>query len=400
MKVLIVTPSYSPVVGGSEVLARTLSIKLNELGIHTDVMTLNMDRKWNPIWREKVERDGSFNVLKMPALNPFSIFRINPLYYPLRINVLVKPDFKNRFKEYDIIHFLSEADLTFPIFSYSTQKPKIMHCAGVQGLHLQYRANRSRIFKRLFVRVFRRLADLYIVSSPNETTVLLDMGVPQNRILVMPYAVEEYFRPSRKKKSNNLVLFVGRIDKAKGLHVLLDSLAYLNLRTKVAVIGPINDPSYFREIQKKWREVNEIGFHAVKYLGEIDQKNLLPWYQKATVLVRPDLQRVSGGLTALEALACGTPVIGTGNYVVRDNINGIIVPSNDPKRLAWAIYRILKDRELRERYGRQGRLIIEQYFSWKSFLTKLIRTYQRMLSEDEIPVHTKEESNTRAPQVR
>jgi glycosyltransferase involved in cell wall biosynthesis len=117
----------------------------------------------------------------------------------------------------------------------------------------------------------------------------------------------------------------------------------------------------------------------VKYLGEIEQKDLLPWYQKATVVVRPDLLRNSGGFTALEALACGTPVIGTGNFVVRDNVNGIIVPSNDPKSLAWAIYRILEDRKLGEEYGRQGRLIVEQYFSWKTSLTKLVRTYQRML---------------------
>jgi glycosyltransferase involved in cell wall biosynthesis len=380
MKVLIVTPSYFPIVGGSETMVRDLSINLNRIGVNVDVLTFSMDKKWKSYFRNSTEQSGSFKVIRVPAVNPFSNFMINPLYNVLRINVFPKLGFKRELQKYDIIHFVGEADLTLPIFSYSIKKPKIMHCVSLQTLHSQYRVSRSRIFRKLFVRVFPRLADLYIVPTPDEITVLLGLGVPKNRILVFPYIVdEEYFRPGRNKKSDNLVLFVGRITKIKGLHVLLDSLAYLNLRAEVVVIGSADDPSYFREIQKKFHEVNEVGFHTVKYLGEIEQKDLLPWYQKATVVVRPDLLRNSGGFTALEALACGTPVIGTGNFVVRDNVNGIIVPSNDPKSLAWAIYRILEDRKLGEEYGRQGRLIVEQYFSWKTSLTKLVRTYQRML---------------------
>lgn len=362
-------------------MARTLSIKLNKLGIHTDIMSFNMNKTWTPTWSEKVERDGSFNVFKMPALNPFSNFSINPLCHSLRINVLPKPNFKKKFKEYDVIHFLGEADLTFPIFSYSTQKPKIMHCVTVKGLHMQYRIHRARILKKLFMKVFPKLADLYIVSSPDEVKVLLDMGVPEYKILVLPLGVDtQIFRPDKTKKLDSLLLFVGRIDKNKGLHILLKSLSYLSFKTQVAIIGPRMDTRYFEEIEKMCHKINEEGFHTVTYLGSMRQNDLVPWYQKATVLVRPDLLAVSGGNTAMEALACGTPVIGTGNYVVKHDSNGIIVPSNNPEKLAEALHKLLADKKLRERYEKEGRIIMEQCFGWERLTLALINVYERMLN--------------------
>jgi glycosyltransferase involved in cell wall biosynthesis len=382
MKVLIVTPSYLPIIGGSEILARTLSIKLNELRIRTDIMAFNMDKTWNPTWGEKIERDGSFSVFKIPALNPFSTFPINPFYHSLRIHVLPKPHFKNRFREYDIIHFLGEADLTFPILSCSIQKPKIMHCVAVKGLYAQYQVHRSRILKKIFTRVFPRLADLYMVSSYDEVKVLTSLGVPQRKILILPYGIDtKIYRPDERKKHDDLILFVGRIDENKGLHVLLESLSYLSFKTQVAIIGPRLDNRYFEKIRKKCHKISEEGVHTVKYLGRIRRDDLVPWYQMATVLVRPDLLGVSGGLTGLEALACGTPVIGTGNHVVIHNVNGIIVLSNNPKELARALYKLLVDKKLREKYGREGRKIIEQVFSWKPIVTRLIRVYEKMLDD-------------------
>jgi len=73
MKVLFVTPSYYPIVGGSEVLTRILTAKLNEMGIHADIMTLNMDRKWSPVWKAKTAKDGQATVFKEPAIIRFQV---------------------------------------------------------------------------------------------------------------------------------------------------------------------------------------------------------------------------------------------------------------------------------------------------------------------------------------
>jgi len=67
MRVLMVTPSYFPIIGGGEVILRSLSKKLMEMGIHTDILTYNMDQKWKPRWKAKMEKIDGIDVYKIPA---------------------------------------------------------------------------------------------------------------------------------------------------------------------------------------------------------------------------------------------------------------------------------------------------------------------------------------------
>ena len=380
MKVLIVTPSYFPMVGGSETLVRAMCTRLNKLGIRSDIMTLHMNKKWKPIWSEKTEQSGLFSVFKVPALNPFPFAFAGPLYYPLRINVLPRLDFRKKLEDYDIIHFLGEADLSLAIFSVSIQKPKIMHCVGVPGLGEQFR--RHPIMRKFFTRIFRNLAGLYIVFSPEEREVLADLGITKNRTMLWAYGVDtDVFRPDESKKVDNLILFVGRIHRVKGLHVLLKSIRLLRFKVRVVIIGPILDLEYFEYIKRMSMVINKEGFHTVEYLGNLGQTDLISWYQKAAVLVRPDLVGASGaGLSTMEALACGTPVIGVQNHVVRDRIDGRIVRPNDPAMLAKSFRELLEKKELALRYGREGRRIIEQDYNLKTALNRLVEIYEQMLS--------------------
>jgi len=65
----MVTPGFHPVKGGTETVVRNLSMELNRIGVDTDVMTFNMDRKWNPKWSGKTERIDRTTVFRVPALN-------------------------------------------------------------------------------------------------------------------------------------------------------------------------------------------------------------------------------------------------------------------------------------------------------------------------------------------
>lgn len=383
MKVLIVTPSYFPMIGGSETLVQTLSTKLNKAGIHTDIMAFNMDKKWSPIWSERIEQYDYFKVFKVPALNPFPFLRSSPLHYPLRLNVLPKLDFKRKFEDYEIIHFLGEADLSLPFFSRSIQKPKIMQCVSVPILGEQFR--RHAYMKKLFVKIFPTLANIFVVSSSEDKRVLLDLDIPPDKVLIWHYGIDtDVFRPREGMKLDNLILFVGRIDRIKGLHVFLRSLHMLKFKTQVVIIGPVSDSGYFKQINKMSLQINKEGVHTVKYIGSVNQRDLVPWYQKATVLVRPDLVGPSGaGISTMEALACGTPVIGVQNHAVRDGIDGRIIPPNNPTKLAESINVILTDKELAAKYGKEGRRIMEEEFSLKAVLKGLVRIYEDLLSYQE-----------------
>jgi len=381
MKILLVTPSYFPITGGSEVLTRDLSSKLGQRGLHVDVMTLNMNEKWNPCWKEETRKEGSINVFKVPAVNPVPNLP-NPLYNLLRINVLPKPTFLSKLKSYDIIHFIGEADLSFPILSYFIKKPKIMQCVGIfrNGGIYQYYMSKRPYLRRTFVKFFPHLANRFIVYPHEEKKLLSELGVPMDKIIVLPLGIDiNIFQKNKKEKVNNLILFVGRIDRIKGLHILLNALRYLKTPTQLAIIGPKWDEKYYKEIQQISQAINKNGVHSVKLLGSIDHDALTKWYQKAAILVTPYLYETFSYVT-LEALACGTPVVSTGAHILEGGSDGILVTPKDPIRLAEAIETLLLDKELREEYGKSGTRLVKKYFSWESVINRLINVYNDLLT--------------------
>jgi len=126
--------------------------------------------------------------------------------------------------------------------------------------------------------------------------------------------------------------------------------------------------------------INENGVHKVKLLGPMDQSDLVPWYQKAAVLVCPFLYETFSTVT-LEALACGTPVVSTGTHLLKNGSDGILVTPKNPRKLATAIKKLLENRKMREKLGREGRKLIEQHFSWESVVKKLAKVYKDMLDD-------------------
>jgi glycosyltransferase involved in cell wall biosynthesis len=367
----MITPSYYPIKGGAEAVIRNLSIKLNEIGVHTDVMTFNMNRTWDSFWQAKIERIDSIKVFKIPALNWFPMTHSDRI--TLGIN-LIPGRFRAFLKNYDILHFHG-GDLTFPLFSCSIKKPKIFH------LH----ALSSDFYKRYFLSrlIFKHIADVYISISQLMSKELVELGIPQDKIRYIPNGVDvKIFRPSGKKE-DNLVLFVGRITFAKGLHILLESLDYLRKPTHLVIIGPTDwDAEYFCKMLKRIDRENKKGPHKITYLGAQDQQIIKKWYQRAAIFVLPSF-REAFPVVNLEALACETPVIATNvggiPDVIRDKENGIIVPQNNAHRLAEAIQCLLDNEDVRIKFGREGRKLIMKHFSSEIIGKKLCQIYREML---------------------
>jgi glycosyltransferase involved in cell wall biosynthesis len=376
MKVLLTTPSYFPIVGGSETLTRALAHTLNEQGITTDVMTFNMQKKWSPLWKLETSKDGPTVIFKEAAFNPLRDLP-NPLSNVFRVNVFPNPNFAKKLREYDVIHFISEADLSFPAFSLFVKRPKLFHCCALYargGIYKYYTSDRPP-FGRFFRKFFPHLADAFIVSSLEEKTLLSGLNVAPSRIFVIPQGVDiRTFRPDLSKKIENLVLFVGRIDKIKGLHVLLDALHYIETPVHLTAIGPILDQAYAEKLRKETLAINGKSQHSVTFLGSLDQKDLAEWYQKASVLVCPYLYEACSSVIR-ESLASGTPVISTGSHLTEDGRDGILLTSRNPQSLARSVDSLLRDRRKREILGKEGRRTIELHFSWHHFARKLVELY-------------------------
>ena len=366
----MVTPTYFPVIGGSETTVRKLTTGLNKIGIQTDIMTFNMDRLWQPRWQAETEiSDEGFRIFKIPGLNWFPITHSDRI--TMGIN-LVPGRFTNLLHEYDIVHFHGE--LSFPLFSYFSKKHKIFH---LHGLRIEF-------FKRYFLPrlILENIAQAYICLTERMKNELIQLGIPQRKIRCLPNSVDmEFFRPS-KEREENMILFVGRLHYIKGLHVLLESLSYLKRPVELVIIGPpAQDSKYQRHIMNLVSSENSKHVHKVRYLGEKNQKDVLEWYQRASIFVLPSIYEAMG-IVNLEALACETPVIATkvGGIpeVVVDKKTGILVEPNSALALANAIQYLMDNPEERRKLGKEGRKWVVRNFSEETTLQKLQSIYDEL----------------------
>jgi D-inositol-3-phosphate glycosyltransferase len=196
-----------------------------------------------------------------------------------------------------------------------------------------------------------------------------------------------------------VVLFVGRIQRLKGLEVLLRAFHYArstdaSLDARLVIVGGLPeaaDPASneFREITRLQRLARRLRIaDQVTFVGAVQHQQLPLYYAAADVTVMPSSYE-SFGLVAVESLACGTPVIasrvGGLASIVRDGETGFLVPWRDPHLFADRIVHLLKNDRLRTRMGLQARPSVER-FGWDSIAEQHFELYQELLAERRSPV--------------
>jgi len=375
MRILMVTPFYYPILGGTESFIANISVKLNEMGVSTDVMTFNIDQTWKPwsinkIQKFRVEKINGLHIIKIPALT------LLPTRIMFRVN-FIPGKFLDRFDEYDIVHFHNDVDLSFPLFSYFVRKPKILHCHCLSITFNSYKNN------PLHNLLLKKLADVYIVPSFFAYKLITSLNIPKKRVEIVPNSVDvAKFRPSKVDRIENLLLFVGRLDSKKGIFVLLKALNHLKTRVHLTIIGPPSRPWIFKKLLFLVRRINEKNVHQVTYLGVLRPNEVIKWYQKASIFVCPSLSE-SFGIVNLEALSCATPVVATDvggiPEVVKHHENGILVPPGDSVKLAEGIQYLLDNDEVRRKFGQQGRKWVVENFSPEKVAMKLCQIYKKVI---------------------
>jgi len=178
-----------------------------------------------------------------------------------------------------------------------------------------------------------------------------------------------------------LLLYVGRIAPIKGLETLLDALGCLRgagMAARLAVVGGETDEPIDGHEADVRRRAAGLGLgDAVTFVGAQPQQCLRDWYVAADVTVLPSYYE-SFGMVALEAMACGSPVVasrvGGLQSTVRDGVTGLLVPEGDPCALAETITRVLGDGALRWRLGREGQRWAAQH-RWPCVGEAICREY-------------------------
>jgi D-inositol-3-phosphate glycosyltransferase len=232
-------------------------------------------------------------------------------------------------------------------------------------------------------------ADAVVAASEHERDLLVNLyGAAPQRIEVIPCGVDPVrFHPLERTACRRelglgaepVVVFVGRLEPLKGAELLIDALAYLEGVTLLVVGGDARSAGYQADLHR--RAVQRGVVAQVRFVGAVPQERLPLYYNAADVCAVPSFYE-SFGLVALEAMACGVPVVaarvGGLTATVRDGTNGFLVPWRDPAMFADRIGRLVRDPVLRGRMGRAARATAER-FTWAGVSRQLDGLYVRLL---------------------
>jgi glycosyltransferase involved in cell wall biosynthesis len=258
------------------------------------------------------------------------------------------------------------------------------------------------------LRMARRIAQVDAVfGSSDHITGLVQRRFPQyaDRCHTVYNGVDpEAFQVSTDDDDgdgdNGAIVFVGRVSPEKGVHDLLEAMPEVARRVpgvRLDVVGPVgalarsfivdvsDDPLvaglarlYDRDYGDTLRELaDRCPDGSVRFLGSQSHADVVRLVGDADVLVNPSYSE-SFGMSLVEALACGTPVVATrvGGMpeIVRDDA-GILVERSDPAGLVDALVRMLDDVDLRRRCGEAGRRRVESTFAWTSIAARAETLY-------------------------
>ncbi len=237
-------------------------------------------------------------------------------------------------------------------------------------------------FPLIMQRLVIRMVDLVITSSKIGVQELTNaFGVRKEKIRLVFSGIDAGFFQAgggRDKKRQGL-LFVGNAqDPKKGIITLLEAMTLLDEKIRLTIVDEEEPAKFYAPDLVRKMGLSE----RVTFTGRVSAEELVEYYCRAEILVIPSLFE-GFGLPAVEAMACGTPVVaaamGALSEVVGADGAGILVPPSDCRAQAQAIGDLLEDKDKREEMGRRGRKRVEDNFSWQKTAKGTAEVYTELL---------------------
>jgi len=338
---LNVNKMYYPEIGGVEVTAQRIA----ELGLEVFEKSI-------------VITFSKQNVLAEESLNGVHVIRLNSVirHDPIRLS----PRFGSTLKKYAqentvaVFHFPSvQSELFFYNNDIKAKKICFYHSDIVGWGAL------GNAYNRLIVPKFLSKMDLIVVTSPNYRDTSPFLRSFLDKVRVIPSFVDtKHFRPTQETKrreicslldcsnDSRIVMYIGRFGRYKGLDYLVKAIALLPDNYFLVLIGDGPERMKIESLVTDLKLENRVlRLDHVKY-------DVLPeYYRAADVFVLPSIDRGEAfGLVAVEAMACGVPVVttelGTGtSFHNIDGVTGMVVQPRNEKALADAISEICETRD-------------------------------------------------------
>ncbi|OFW16284.1 MAG: hypothetical protein A3F70_03725 [Acidobacteria bacterium RIFCSPLOWO2_12_FULL_67_14] len=211
------------------------------------------------------------------------------------------------------------------------------------------------------------LSDWVVAPSPAVAESIRLAGFAGRGTFVVPFGADtDAFRPAAQPRgaARFRAVFAGRLEVRKGVHYLLDAWQRAGLDGELVIAGPPSSEQYLARIRQLYSG-------NVVEAGNLVQPQLAALFSTADVFVFPSLSEGSA-VVVYEALASGLPCIVTAESgsVVRDGIEGFLVPSRNVAAICDRLQRLYHDPEMRQRMARAARVRASE-FTWATYHHKI-----------------------------
>ena len=228
--------------------------------------------------------------------------------------------------------------------------------------------------ERLWGSYVRRTARTLVALDPIARARALVGGFPEENVVVLPPGIDpRAYRPGlssaliqRHGISGRILLYVGRVERGRGLEVLVHAFA--------KTVGQRDDWSLVIAGEGSARaetraSIDRLGIGSrVQWLGRVREEELPGLFSVSTLLAVPALDDVVRGKNIMRAMACGLPVLASDRpslrALVEPDASGLLVPAGDAAAWTDALRRASMSPDARRRWGRRGREIAESRLSW------------------------------------
>jgi D-inositol-3-phosphate glycosyltransferase len=389
--------------GGMNVYVRALAAELGRQGVHVDVFTRSQDEHV-----PHVLHDLGFGnrVVHVPAGPERPMPKKELAGHIPEFVAGIKQFAAERSLHYDIIHshywqsglaaegLQAEWDVPIVHMFHTLGEMKNRIATHESEKEGSYRLDGERrvlkVANKIIAATLAEQAQLqWLYKADLRKVIVIPPGVDTCHFYPIP--VEEAKDYLGIPREDRMILFVGRIEPLKGLDTLIKAMSCLRVMdferpAYLAIIG--GDPAApLEQMSAEMVRLQSICHdlcmgRMVVFLGKRGQDTLPYYYSAAEALVMPSHYE-SFGMVALEAMACGTPVVasqvGGLAFLVQDGLTGYHVPDQDEDALCDRLTRLLGDSALRAQMGAAAAEYARGY-SWEHIARKLITVYQNLLS--------------------
>lgn len=412
LRIALLAYRGKPHVGGQGVYVRHLSKALADLGHHVEVLGGQpfpvLDDRIPLIELPSLDIYNDHFPMRMPGIWELkhwqdfvevTSFSAGQFPEPLAFSLRAWSHLRKRKGDFDLVHdnqclgygLLAIEREGIPVLAtihHPITVDRRLELEHAESRYRKFSLRRWYSFTNMQTRVARRIQRVVTVSESSFKDIVADHQVDPAKMAIVPVGVDvDLFRPLPEVAPipGRLVTTASADVTMKGLRYLLEALAKLRTERHDAHLVVIGRR---KEGGRSDETIRRLGLEdAVEFVSGVPEERIIELYAEAQMAVVPSLYE-GFSLPAIEAMACGTPLIATSGgalpeVVGKDGDTALVVAPGDSDALAAKIRWAFDQTDLRDTVGRRGRQRVVDQWSWRHTAERTVEQYRIRL--DQVP---------------